>query len=160
MRFGLAILAAAGGVAMAHGALADPEVMLKCDSPLAQGMRFTSAGGWQPFPNPDRSVTITREHNKYAIAVEGDLAFTSGAVFALPQVGIRSFKALRPGGSEFFHLEKDPATGKPILKHTIRGGRDGSHVYNIREMILANCATVSPDVVVTEPAAPGSTPEK
>lgn len=160
MKVRLTGLAAIGALALAHGACADPEVMLRCDGALPDGMRFTSAGGWQPFPNPDKSVTVTREHNKYAIAVEGELAFTSGAVFALPQVGIRAFKALRPGGSEYFRLEKDPRSGKPILKHTISGGRDGSHVYNIREMTLTNCATISPDVVVTEPAAAGSTPEK
>ncbi|MGZ6019897.1 MAG: hypothetical protein ACXWKO_14610 [Phenylobacterium sp.] len=160
MKRGLAGLAATVALTLAHGAWADPEVMVKCDGPLPKGMRYTSAGGWQPFDNPDRAVTITREHNKYAIAVEGDLAFTSIAVFALPQVGIRAFKAPRPGGSEFFRVERDPASGKPILKHTISGGRDGSHVYNIREMTLANCSTVSPDVLVTAPAAPGSTPEK
>ncbi|HLZ74477.1 hypothetical protein [Phenylobacterium sp.] len=154
---GLAVIAAMG---VAHGAWADPEVMLKCGGALPDGMRFTAATGWQPFPNPDRGVTITREHNKYAIAVEGDLAFTSGAVFALPQVGIRSFKVLRSSGSEYFRVEKDPASGKPILKHTISGGRDGSGKYNIREMTLGACPTVSPDVVVTEPAAAGSTPEK
>jgi hypothetical protein len=160
MRTGFAMLALAASVGLAHAALADPEVIVKCDHGLPQGMRFTAASGWAPFDNPDRSVTITREHNKYAIAVTGDLAFSSGAVFAMPQTGIRAFKVLRPGGSEYFHLEKDPASGKPILKHTIRGGRDGSHVYNIREMTLDNCGTVSPDVVVTEPAAAGSTPEK
>jgi hypothetical protein len=160
MKTGLAGLAIIAGVALAHGAWADPEVMLKCDGAPPEGMRFTAAGGWQPFANPDRSVVITREHNKYAIVVEGDLAFTSGGVFALPQVGIRSFKVPRPGGSEYFHLEKDSTSGKPILKHTISGGRDGSGKYNIREMTLANCSMVSPDVVVTEPAAAGSTPEK
>jgi hypothetical protein len=160
MKLGLAGLAAGAALALAHGALADPEVIVKCGGALPEGMRFTAAGGWQPFANPDTGITITRDHNKYAIAVEGELAFSSGAVFAMPQVGIRSFKVLRPGGSEFFHLEKDPASGKPILKHTIRGGRDGSGKYNIREMILANCSTVSPDVVVTEAAAAGSTPEK
>jgi hypothetical protein len=160
MKTGLAGLTIATALALAHGAWADPEVMVKCDAALPQGMRFTAATGWQPFANPDRSVVITREHNKYAIAVEGDLAFTSGAVFALPQVGIRAFKALRTGGSEYFHMERDPATGKPVLKHTIRGGRDGSHVYNIREMTLGSCSVVSPDVVVTEPATAGSTPEK
>jgi hypothetical protein len=160
MKLGLAGLAAGAGLALTHGAWADPEVMVKCDGPLADGMRFTSAGGWQPFPNPDKAVTITREHNKYAVAVEGELAFTSGAVFALPQIGIRSFKALRSGGSEYFRVEKDPASGKPVLKHTISGGRDGSGKYNIREMTLANCSTVSPDVIVGAPAAAGSTPEK
>lgn len=154
MKLRLAGLAAVAAIALAHGAWADPEVMVKCDGALPDGMRFTAAGGWQTFPNPDRSVLITREHNKYAIAVEGELAFTSGAVFALPQVGIHSFRVLRSGGAEDFHLEKDPANGKPILKHTIRGGRDGTGKYNIREMILANCSTVSPDVVVSEPAGP------
>jgi hypothetical protein len=160
MKTGLAGLAMIAGMALAHGAWADPEVMLKCDGALPEGMRFTAAGGWQPFPNPDRSVVITREHNKYALVVEGDLAFSSGAVFALPQVGIRSFKVPRPRGSEFFHLEKDRASGKPILKHTISGGRDGSGKYNIREMTLNNCSSVSPDVVVTEPVTAGATPEK
>jgi hypothetical protein len=156
MKTGLAMLTLAASIGLAHGALAEPEVMVKCDAALPQGMRFTAAGGWQPFANPDRSVVITREHNKYAIAVEGDLAYMSSTVFALPTIGIRSFKVLRSGGSEYFHLEKDPASGKPILKHTIRGGRDGSHVYNIREMILGGCSTVSPDVVVAEASAPGA----
>ena len=161
MKTGLAMLTLAAGVALAYAACAEPEVIVKCDGALPQGMRFTAAGGWQPFANPDRSVVITREHNKYAIAVEGDLAFTSNAVFALPQVGIRAFKVLRSGGSEYFHLEKDQATGKPILKHTIRGGRDGSHIYNIREMTVGGCSTVSPDVVVAEASAPGAAaPEK
>ncbi len=160
MKTGLAGLAVIAAMALAHGAWADPDVMIKCDGALPDGMRFTAAGGWQPFPNPDRSVTVTRDHNKYAIAVEGELGFTSNTVFALPQVGIRSFKVLRSSGSEYFHVEKDPASGRPILKHTISGGRDGSGKYNIREMTLSACATVSPDVVVTEPAAAGSTPEK
>jgi hypothetical protein len=147
-------------MALAHGAWADPEVLVKCDGGLPQGMRFTAATGWQPFDNPDRGVVITREHNRYAIAVEGDLAYASNTVFALPQVGVRAFKVMRSSGSEFFHVEKDPATGKPLLKHTIRGGRDGSGKYNIREMTLASCSVVSPDVVVGEPQAAGSTPEK
>ncbi len=161
MKTGLSMLTLAASLLLAQAASAEPEVMVKCDAALPQGMRFTAAGGWQPFDNPDRSVVITREHNKYAIAVTGDLAYTSGAVFALPTEGIRSFKVLRPGGSEYFHLEKDPASGKPILKHTIRGGRDGSHVYNIREMTLADCSTVSSDVLVAEASAPGAAaPEK
>jgi hypothetical protein len=160
MKTGLAGLAIAAALALAHGAWAEPEVLVKCDGGLPQGMRFTAATGWAPFDNPDRSVVITREHNRYAIAVEGDLAYASNTVFALPQVGVRSFKVMRSSGSEYFHLEKDPTTGKPILKHTIRGGRDGTGKYNIREMTLANCSVVSPDVVVTEPAAAGSTPEK
>ncbi len=160
MKTGLAGLILAVSIGVAHGALAAPEVLVKCDGALPDGMRFTSATGWQPFANPDRSVVITSDRGKLSIAVEGELAFTSNTVFALPQVGIRSFKVMRSSGSEYFHLEKDAATGKPVLKHTIRGGRDGSHVYNIREMILANCPTVSPEVVVTEPAAPGASPEK
>jgi hypothetical protein len=165
MKTRLVGLATAAGLALApalaaSSAWADPEVMVKCDGDLAQGMRFTAASGWQPFANPDRSVVITRDKGKLAIIVEGDLAYSSGAVFALPQSGVRSFRVMRGGGSEYFHVEKDAATGKPVLKHTIRGGRDGSHVYNIREMTLNNCPVISPDVVVNAPAVPGSTPEK
>jgi hypothetical protein len=161
MKIGLAGLAA--GLLLlagAQGAWADPEVVVKCDGHLADGMRFARDTGWKPYPNPDRAVTITRDNGKFAIAVEGDLPYTSNLVIPLPQVGIKTFKVLRSGGNEEFHLEKDPATGKPLLKHTIRGGRDGSHVYNIRETILANCPTVSPDVMVAEPTAPGAASEK
>ena len=112
----------------------------------------THATDWKPYPNPDRSVTITREGGKFGIEVEGETSYASHAVFAMPMQNIKTFKVLRSDGAEQFHLEKGEG-GKPILKHTIRGGRDGSHVYNIREMILANCPVVAPDVVVSEPGA-------
>jgi len=144
------------GAALGHGAWAEPQVLVKCDGALPQGMKFTRDTGWKPYPNPDRAVTITRDKGKFAVQLEGEAAYSSGTVLPLPMVGIKTFKVLRSDGPELFHLEKDPASGKPILKHTIRGGRDGSHLYNIRETILANCPVVSADVVVAEPAAPGS----
>lgn len=142
-------------LAMASAAWADPEVIVKCDAPLAEAMRFTRETDWKPFPNPDRSVTITADKGKFAIEVTGDLGYRSNLVFPSPVHGVRSFKVLRSDGSEMFHLEKGP-DGKPILKHTIRGGRDGSHVYNIREMTLAGCSIIGPDVVVGEPQAAGA----
>jgi hypothetical protein len=148
-------LAMTTNVAPAHAAPAEPQVIVKCDSPLADGMKFTRETNWKPYPNPDKSVTITRTGGKFGIELTGETAYSSNLVFPSPIQGIRTFKVLRSDGSEQFHLEKGDG-GKPILKHTIRGGRDGSHVYNIRETILANCSVVSPDVVVSEPQAAGA----
>lgn len=139
----------------ANAAWADPEVLVKCDGPLPNAMRFSRETDWKPIPNPDRSVTITRDKGKFAIEVTGDLAYRTNLVFPSPVQKIERFKVLRGDGSEQFHLEKGDG-GKPILKHTIRGGRDGSHTYNIREMILATCSVVSSDVVVGEAQAAGA----
>lgn len=141
-------------LALVHAAAAEPQVIVKCDGPLADGMKFTRETNWKPYPNPDKSVVITRDKGKFAIELMGETAYTSNLVFPSPVQNIRTFKVLRSDGNEQFHLEKGEG-GKPILKHTIRGGRDGSHLYNIRETILANCSIVSPDVVVAEPQAPG-----
>lgn len=147
---GLAVLAAAA----AGAARAEPEVLVKCDVPAPQAMRFTNAGGWQPMPNPDRAVTITRDKGKFAIQLDGEAGYSSGSVFALPMDHIERFRVLRIDGAEIFHLEAGP-DGQPILKRTIRGGRDGTHLYNIREMTLTHCPVVSSDVVIAKPAAAG-----
>ncbi|HEY3949505.1 hypothetical protein [Phenylobacterium sp.] len=148
-------LAPALALVLAHAAAAEPRVLVKCDGPLPQAMKFTRATDWKPYPNPDRSVTITRDGGRFGIELVGEVSYTSNAVFPMPMQGIRTFKVLRSDGAEQFHLEKGEG-GKTILKHTIRGGRDGSHLYNIRESILANCSVVAPDVVVSEPQAAGT----
>lgn len=150
---GAAGLALAMAVA-AGAAHADPEVMLKCDGAAPQAMRWARDTDWKPIPNPDTGVTITRDHGKYTIQVTGELAYTTMTVFPLPVQNPKAFKVVRAEGGEMFHLEKGP-DGQPILKHTIRGGRDGTHQYNIREMIQTHCPVVSPDVVVGEAQAPG-----
>ena len=149
---GLAIALAFG---LARAAAAEPEVIVKCDGPLPDAMKFTNATKWQPYPNPDRSVTITRDKGKFGVELAGETAYSSSAVIATPMKDIKTFKVLRIDGNELFHLEKGQG-GKPILKHTIRGGRDGTHLYNIRESILANCSVVSPDVAVSEPQVASS----
>jgi hypothetical protein len=157
MRFaatGVAGLVLAASLALAQAASADPQVLVKCDGPLPEAMKFTRETDWKPYPNPDKSVLITREGGKFAIEVQGEVAYRSNLVFPSPMQNIRSFKVLRSDGAEQFHLEKGEG-GKPILKHTIRGGRDGSHQYNIRESILANCSVVDSGVVVSDPPAAG-----
>ncbi|HEX3364687.1 hypothetical protein [Phenylobacterium sp.] len=147
---GLAVLAAA----LAGAARAEPEVLVKCDVPAPQAMRFTNADGWKPMANPDRAVTITRDRGKFAIQLDGEAGYASGSVFALPMDHIERFRVLRTDGAEIFHLEAGP-DGQPILKRTIRGGRDGTHLYNIREMTLTHCPVVSSDVVVAKAGAGG-----
>ena len=140
----------------AHAATnAEAQVLVKCDGPLPDGMKFTRETDWKPYPNPDKSVTITREGGKFAIELTGEAGYRSNLVFPAPIQNIRSFKVLRSDGAELYHLEKGDGA-KPILKHTIRGGRDGSGKYNIRETILANCTVVASDVVVSEPQAAGA----
>ena len=39
-------------------------------------------------------------------------------------------------------------SGKTELKHSIYGGKDGSHLFNIRVTALVQCSVLSPDVVV------------
>jgi len=148
-------LALTASLVLASAAWADPQVLVKCDGPLPEGMKFTRETNWKPYPNPDKSVLITREGGKFALELAGETAYRTNLVFPSPMQNIRSFKVLRSDGSEQFHLEKGDG-GKPILKHTIRGGRDGSHMYNIRETILANCSVVDPGVVVSEPQAAGA----
>jgi hypothetical protein len=153
MRLRILSLAVLAGAA-AGAARAEPEVLVKCDVPAPQAMRFTNAGGWEPMVNPDRAVTITRDKGKFAIQLDGEGGYSSGSVFPLPMDHIERFRVLRSDGPEVFHLEAG-ADGQPILKRTIRGGRDGSHVYNIREMTLTHCPVVSGDVVVAKPGAAG-----
>ena len=160
MKIGLGALAIGVCITLAGSAWADPETLLKCESKAQEGQRYTVAGGWQPFPNPDRGVTVVRDKGKLTVTLDGERSYSTLLVFALPQVGIKTFKVLGQNGIERFQVFENPSTGKPAVRHTITAGSDGSHVYNIREMILGTCSTVSPDVVVTEPAAAGSTPEK
>lgn len=153
MRLGSWSLAAAVAMlASAGAARAEPEAIVKCDTPAPQAMRYTMADGWKPMANPDRSVVITRDKGKFAIQVEGEGGYSTGAVFALPMDHIERFRVLRVDGAEIFHLEAGP-DGQPMLKRNIRGGRDGSHVYNIREMTLTHCSLVSPEVVVAKAGA-------
>jgi hypothetical protein len=156
MRLGLWCLAAGAALIVVGGAAhAEPEVIVKCDTPASEAMRFTSADGWKPMPNPDRMVTITRDKGKFSVQLDGEGGYTSGSVFALPMDHIERFRVLRSDGAEVFHLEAG-GDGQPILKRTIRGGRDGSHVYNIREMILTHCPVVSSQIVVGKPSAAGA----
>jgi hypothetical protein len=159
MKLAAAGLAAGLGIALsgalAGAAWAEPQVVVKCDGPAPDAMRWTRETDWKPYPNPLRSVVITGDNNKYLIEVTGEDGYRSHTVFALPVHEIKAFRVMRSEGNELFHLEKGP-DGKPLLKRTIRGGRDGSHLYNIREMILANCPVISPDVVVGEPQAAGA----
>ena len=145
---GAALIVAAGA------ARAEPQVIVKCDTPASEAMRFTNAGGWQPMPNPDRAVTITRDKGKFAIQLEGEGGYASSSVFALPMDHIERFRVLRIDGTEVFRLEAG-ADGQPVLKRTIRGGRDGTHIYNIREMTLTHCPVVSAEVVVGKAGAAG-----
>src|SRR5579871_2020371 len=99
-------LALAASLALVHAAFADPQVLVKCDGPLPEGMKFTRETDWKPYPNPDKSVLITREGGKFAIELQGEVAYRSNLVFPSPMQNIRSFKVLRSDGSEQFHLEK------------------------------------------------------
>jgi hypothetical protein len=148
MKIALGLLATAVAVALAGGAWADPEVIVKCDSTTPTAQRFTRDGGWQPYASPDRTVTITRDHNKFAIEVTGDVPLTSHAVFPLPMQQIERFRVLGHDGVETFYLVTGANSGKTELKHSIYGGKDGSHIFNIRVMTLDHCDVVSPDVVV------------
>ena len=67
MKRALMGLTIGAGLALAGAAWAQGDVLLKCDSTLAQGQRYTVAGGWQPYPNPDRSVTISRSKGKVTV---------------------------------------------------------------------------------------------
>ncbi|MBS0334268.1 MAG: hypothetical protein JSS35_15985 [Proteobacteria bacterium] len=157
MKFAAVGLAPALALMLAHAASAaapESRVIVKCDGPLAEGMKFTRETNWKPYPNPDKSVTITREGGKFSVDLVGETTYHTNLVFPSPMQNIQTFKVLRSDGNELFHLEKGEG-GKPILKHTIRGGRDGSHLYNIRETILANCSVVDPNVAVSAPQAPG-----
>lgn len=152
----LAGLAIGASIALANSAWAATEVLVKCDGVLPQGQRYTVDNGWQPFPNPDRSVTITRTDGKLSVQLDGDRTYTSRLVFALPQSNIKTFKVLGQNGIERFQLVEGLGSGKPEMRHTISGGSDGSHHFNIRVTTLDNCSVISPDVAVEkQPPAPG-----
>jgi len=153
-----AVLATGASLALAGAASAQIEVLVKCDG-SGPGQRFTRDGGWQSFPNPDRGVIITRNKGKLAIEVTGDRPFSSGAVFALPQHDIKTFRVLGRDGVQNFHVVKGVYSGKPELKHTIFGGRDGSGVFHMEEYTVENCSVVSPDVAVEPPASAGAPPK-
>jgi hypothetical protein len=130
MKIALGLLATAAAAALAGGAWADPEVIVKCDSTTPTAQR------------------VTRDHNKFAIEVTGDVPLTSHAVFPLPMQHIERFRVLGHDGVETFYLVTGANSGKTELKHSIYGGKDGSHIFNIRVMTLDHCDVVSPDVVV------------
>lgn len=159
MNFRLAMLAALATAALAGQAWADPEIMVKCDSARPVGQRFGNPGGWQPYEPTDRAVTITRDKGKYAVEVAGAAPFTSHLVFALPQIHTERFRVMGHDGVENFYLFTGANSGKTELKHTIFGGKDGSHTFNIRVTTLDNCTVVSADVAVT-PEVPGAAPKQ
>jgi hypothetical protein len=152
MRVRLAALTIGACAALAGAARAEPEVLVKCDGAGA-GQRFTRDGGWQPFPNPDRSILITRDKGKLSIELTGDAPISSRAVFAIPQHAIATFRVLGGNGVQNFHVVRGVYSGKPELKHTVFGARDGSGVFHMTETTLDNCSVVSPDVAVEAPAA-------
>ena len=145
MRFRLAVLALGASVVAAGAASAEPEVLVKCDAP-GPAQRFTRDGGWQPYPNPDRSLTITRDKGKLAMELAGDNPISSRAVMALPQHEITTFRVLGHNGVQNFHVVTGLYSGKPELRHTIFGAKDGSGVYHQEQISLTNCSVVSPDV--------------
>jgi hypothetical protein len=159
MRGKLAALAIGALTAvMASAASADPEVLVKCDG-AGPGQRFTRDGGWQPFPNPDRSIVITRDKGKLALELTGDDPISSRGVFALPQHGIQTFRVLGRNGVQNFHVVQGLYSGKPEVKHSSFGGRDGSGVFHMTETTLENCSVVSTDVAVEKPVPRGAAPK-
>jgi hypothetical protein len=146
MRFRLAVLALGVGVVAAGAAWADPEVLVKCDAP-GPAQRFTRDGGWKPYPNPDRSLVITRDKGKLAMELSGDNPISSRAVMALPQHEITTFRVLGHNGVQNFHVITGLYSGKPEVRHTIFGAKDGSGVYHQEQISLTNCSVISPDVV-------------
>ena len=157
MKLRLMGLSLGAAAALAGSAWAQAEVLVKCDGPAPQAQRYTVAGGWQPYPNPDRGVTISRAKGKFTVEVEGEHPYSTELVFPMPQVQTRIFKVLGQNGIERFQLFEGPS-GKPQLRHTITAGSDGSHVYNIRSTTLEACSVVSPDVAVDKPGAPAGKP--
>jgi hypothetical protein len=146
----LALGLAAAGVAGA--ARAEPEVLVKCDTPgVAQ--KFTRDGGWKPYPNPDRSIVITRDKGKLGMELVGDNPISSRAVLALPQHAITTFRVLGHNGVQDFHVVQGLYSGKPELKHTTFGAKDGSGVYHQEEITLTNCTLVDADVAVPKAVA-------
>lgn len=159
MNVRLAMLAGFAAAVLAGQACADPEIMVKCASAKPVGQRFGNPGGWQAYEPTDREVTITRDKGKYVIEVAGAAPFTSHLVFALPQVHTERFRVMGHDGVENFYLVTGANSGRTELKHTIFGGKDGSHAFNIRVTTLDNCSIVSPDVAVT-PEVGGAIPKR
>ena len=56
-------------------------------------------------------------------------------------------------GVQNFHVVQGLYSGKPELKHSVFGARDGSGVFNMRDSTLTECSVISPDVAVEKPAA-------
>jgi hypothetical protein len=146
-------------VGWAGAARAEPEVLVKCDTPgIAQ--KFTRDGGWKPYPNPDRSIVITRDKGKLGMELTGDNPISSRAVLALPQHAITTFRVLGHNGVQNFHVVLGLYSGKPELKHSIFGAKDGSGVFHMEDYTLANCSVVGSDVLVEkEVAGPPATPK-
>lgn len=159
MNIRLASLAGAAAAVLAGQAWAGPEVLVKCYSAKPIGQHFTNTGGWQPFDPPDHAVTITRDKGKFFIEVAGDAPFSSHLVFPLPQIHTERFRVMGHDGVENFYLVTGASSGKTELKHTIFGGKDGSHAFNIRVTTLDHCTVVSPDVAVTA-EVPGAPPKR
>jgi hypothetical protein len=152
MRFRLAALALAAGVALVGAARAEPEVLVKCDG-SGPAQRFTRDTGWKPYPNPDRSIVITRDKGKLAMELSGDNPISSRAVMALPQHEITTFRVLGHNGVQNFHVVQGLYSGKPELKHSIFGAKDGSGVFHQEETTLENCSVVAADVAVVKQEA-------
>ena len=72
---------------------------------------------------------------------------------------IETFRVLGHDGVQNFHVVLGLYSGKPELKHTIFGARDGSGVFNMEENTLDSCSVVAADVaVVKEGAGPPAKP--
>jgi hypothetical protein len=158
MRFRLAAVALGAAIALAGAVRAEPEVLVKCDGG-GPAQRFTRDTGWKPYPNPDKAIVITRENGKLAMELSGDNPISSRAVMALPQHEITTFRVLGHNGVQNFHVVLGLYSGKPELRHTIFGAKDGSGVFHQEETALTNCSVVSADVsVVKEQAGPPAKP--
>jgi hypothetical protein len=156
MRLRLAALTIGACAALAGAARAEPEVLVKCDG-SGPAQRFTRDTGWKPYPNPDRSLVITRDKGKLAMELSGDNPISSRAVMALPQHEIVTFRVLGHNGVQNFHVVTGAYSGKPEVRHTIFGDKDGSGVFHQEQTSLTNCSVVSPDVAAPkeEAGAPG-----
>ncbi len=152
MTFRLAALALGVSLAVSGAACADPEVLVKCDG-VGPAQKFTRETGWKAYPNPDRSVVITREKGKLGMELTGDNPISSRAVMALPQHEITNFRVLGHNGIQNFHVVQGLYSGKPELKHTTFGAKDGTGTYHQEETTLTNCSVVDADVSVPKETA-------
>jgi hypothetical protein len=157
MKFATAALALGAALAVAGIAWADPEVMVKCDG-VGPAQKFTRDTGWKPYPNPDRSIVITRDKGKLAMELSGDNPISSKAVLALPQHEITTFRVLGHNGIQNFHVVLGAYSGKPEVKHSTFGAKDGSGTYHQEETTLTNCSVVNADVSVPKEAV-GAAPK-